>query len=236
MHRIVGTGQFGAVRLVRSRVTNEVFALKVWVVRAMKDVRQRGREAEIGRGPSDPPQAAVSLLLPSYCISLPQAMHKAPIVESKQMEHVLNERRVLEEASTYPFCVQLRGAYQDKRSLYLLQVVGVGWSCLFLPTRRFEVVGVDESRVYSMYLLQGRGACNPARPTAWGPSLLPLLQPPKPPPFLPPQEFVGGGELFHHLDLEGAFDEPTSAFFAANVLLALDFLHNKVWVRGVKSA
>ena len=29
LHRVIGTGQFGAVRLVRSKVTNEVFALKV---------------------------------------------------------------------------------------------------------------------------------------------------------------------------------------------------------------
>jgi cGMP-dependent protein kinase len=29
LHRIIGTGQFGAVRLVRSKVSNEVFALKV---------------------------------------------------------------------------------------------------------------------------------------------------------------------------------------------------------------
>jgi hypothetical protein len=29
LHRIIGTGQFGAVRLVRSKVTSEVFALKV---------------------------------------------------------------------------------------------------------------------------------------------------------------------------------------------------------------
>lgn len=87
-------------------------------------------------------------------------MHKAPIVESKQIEHVLNERRILEEAN-YPLCVQLKGAYQDKRSLYLLQ------------------------------------------------------------------EWVPGGELFHHLDLEGAFDEATAMFFASNVLLALEFLHEK---------
>lgn len=44
---------------------------------------------------------------------------------------------------------------------------------------------------------------------------------------LPPQEWVAGGELFHHLDLEGAFDEPTAMFYAANVLMALEFLHNK---------
>lgn len=48
-------------------------------------------------------------------------MHKAPILESKQIEHVLNERRILEEASGHPFCVGLVRAYQDKPCLYLLQ-------------------------------------------------------------------------------------------------------------------
>jgi len=115
-HRIVGTGQFGLVRVVRNTKTNDVYALKV--------------------------------------------MHKAPITESKQIEHVINERRILEEAS-HPFCVKLCGAYQDRNSLYLLQ------------------------------------------------------------------EWVPGGELFHHLDLEGAFDDNTAMFFAASVLLALEFLHKK---------
>lgn len=41
------------------------------------------------------------------------------------------------------------------------------------------------------------------------------------------QEWVPGGELFHHLDLEGSFDEATAMFYAANVLLALEFLHSK---------
>ena len=50
-----------------------------------------------------------------------QVMHKAPILESKQIEHVLNERRILEEASSHPFCVGLVRAYQDKPCLYLLQ-------------------------------------------------------------------------------------------------------------------
>ncbi len=57
-------------------------------------------------------------------------MHKAPIVESKQIEHVINERNILEEAQ-HPFCVRLCGAYQDRNSLYLLQVragAGVGTS------------------------------------------------------------------------------------------------------------
>ncbi len=45
-----------------------------------------------------------------------------------------------------------------------------------------------------------------------------------------------GGELFHHLDLEGAFDESTSMFFAASVLLALEFLHSKNVVGGAAAS
>jgi hypothetical protein len=36
---------------------------------------------------------------------------------------------------------------------------------------------------------------------------------------------TAGGELLHHLDLAGAFDEATAMFYAANVLLALEHLH-----------
>ncbi|KAJ9511424.1 hypothetical protein QJQ45_029916, partial [Haematococcus lacustris] len=133
-HRIVGTGQFGLVRVVRNIKTNDVYALKV--------------------------------------------MHKAPITETKQIEHVINERRILEEAS-HPFCVQLCGAYQDRNSLYLLQVL-------------------EADALHWQW----------AAPS-------------------PISEWVPGGELFHHLDLEGAFDENTAMFFAASVLLALEFLHTK---------
>eukprot|EP00879_Flechtneria_rotunda_P028361 GHRR01030464.1.p1 GENE.GHRR01030464.1~~GHRR01030464.1.p1 ORF type:complete len:170 (+),score=47.23 GHRR01030464.1:88-597(+) len=39
------------------------------------------------------------------------------------------------------------------------------------------------------------------------------------------QEWVPGGELFHHLDIEGSFNDATACFYAANVLLALETLH-----------
>jgi hypothetical protein len=48
-------------------------------------------------------------------------MHKAPLVEAKQIEHVVNERKILGELQ-HPFLVGLVGAYQDATSLYLLQV------------------------------------------------------------------------------------------------------------------
>lgn len=39
------------------------------------------------------------------------------------------------------------------------------------------------------------------------------------------QEWVPGGELFHHLDIEGSFSDGAACFYAANVLLALECLH-----------
>lgn len=56
-----------------------------------------------------------------------KVMHKSPITESKQVEHVVNERQILEEAS-HPFCVGLVSAFQDISSLYLLQVHILGLS------------------------------------------------------------------------------------------------------------
>lgn len=48
-------------------------------------------------------------------------MHKAPLVEAKQIEHVVNERSILGELQ-HPFMVGLIGAYHDATNLYLLQV------------------------------------------------------------------------------------------------------------------
>ncbi len=49
-----------------------------------------------------------------------QVMHKAPVKEAKQVEHIVSERQVIGEAA-HPLCVRLRSAYQDAASLYLLQ-------------------------------------------------------------------------------------------------------------------
>lgn len=39
-----------------------------------------------------------------------------------------------------------------------------------------------------------------------------------------------GGDLFHQMQLKGSFDEPTAIFYAANVLLALEYLHSRGFV------
>jgi serine/threonine protein kinase len=43
-------------------------------------------------------------------------------------------------------------------------------------------------------------------------------------------EYAQGGELFHHLSLERMFTEETAAFYLAEMVLALDHLHNTVGV------
>lgn len=47
-------------------------------------------------------------------------MHKAPLTEAKQIEHVINERKILGAANSR-FCVSLEHAFQDASHLYLLQ-------------------------------------------------------------------------------------------------------------------
>lgn len=38
-------------------------------------------------------------------------------------------------------------------------------------------------------------------------------------------DFINGGELFYHLSQAGSFDEARAKFYAAEVILALDYLH-----------
>ena len=64
------------------------------------------------------PQRARVLLRYQVCV---QVLFKAPITESKQVEHVVNERITGQAAGTHPLCVRLHAAFQDERCLYLLQ-------------------------------------------------------------------------------------------------------------------
>jgi len=39
-------------------------------------------------------------------------------------------------------------------------------------------------------------------------------------------DFINGGEVFHHLSQEGSFSEDRAKFYAAEILLGLEYLHN----------
>ena len=43
-------------------------------------------------------------------------------------------------------------------------------------------------------------------------------------------DYCPGGELFTHLKKRGKFGEPMTQFYAAEVILALDYLHEKLGI------
>ncbi|KAJ2888485.1 cAMP-dependent protein kinase catalytic subunit [Coemansia asiatica] len=93
-----------------------------------------------------------------------KVLRKSQVVKLKQVEHINNEKNILEVAR-HPFIVRLECTMQNERNLYMLM------------------------------------------------------------------EYVPGGELFSHLRRAGRFPDDVARFYAAEIVLALDYLHGKkiIW-------
>ncbi|KAJ2700432.1 cAMP-dependent protein kinase catalytic subunit [Coemansia sp. IMI 203386] len=93
-----------------------------------------------------------------------KVLRKSQVVKLKQVEHINNEKNILEVAR-HPFIVRLECTMQNERNLYMLM------------------------------------------------------------------EYVPGGELFSHLRRAGRFPDDVARFYAAEIVLALDYLHSKkiIW-------
>jgi protein kinase A len=89
-----------------------------------------------------------------------KSISKARTIEGHQVPHILSEREILAHIE-FPFCVSLRGTFQDPDDVYLVM------------------------------------------------------------------DFVPGGELFRLLVEHGSFPEPVARFYAAEVLLTLEYLHER---------
>lgn len=67
------------------------------------------------------------------CAAL-QVLPKAALVEAKQIEHAVAERRLLAAVNS-PFCVRLAAAFQDSKRLYLLMEWVPGAHSPVFPSR-----------------------------------------------------------------------------------------------------
>eukprot|EP00128_Syssomonas_multiformis_P013295 Colp12_sorted_trinity150504_noHs@18367 len=77
-----------------------------------------------------------------------KALQKSTIVELNQIEHVCNEKRIMQEMVPHPFVVRLFGTFRDTRYIYLLMELIQGGE-LFTILRRARRFNNDTARFYA---------------------------------------------------------------------------------------
>ena len=80
-----------------------------------------------------------------------KVLKKQEVVRLKQLEHVMNEKRVLAQIS-HPFIVHMEAAFQDSRNLYMLLELVIGGE-LFSHLRKAGRFSNETSRKYAAMIV-----------------------------------------------------------------------------------
>ena len=127
-------------------------------------------------------------------------LDKQKVVKLKQVEHTLNEKRILSSIAfpslvTLSYSFKVRPASADRR----LKSLARSLACL-----------QDNSNLYMVleFVSVSLAVCN------------------RPPATQANERRLQGGEMFSHLRRIGRFSEPHSRFYAAQIVLAFEYLHS----------
>lgn len=129
-------------------------------------------------------------------------------------------------------CFSLQGSSLNMEAFELLKVIGKGSFGKVMQVRK-----KDTSRIYALKTIRKAHIVSRSEVTHTLAERTVLAQVNNP--FIVPLKFsfqspdklylvlafVNGGELFHHLQREGRFNEERSRFYAAELLCALEHLH-----------
>ena len=134
-----------------------------------------------------------------------KVLTKSNVVKRKQIEHTKTERRVL-GYSVHPFIVTMHYAFQTAEKLYF--VVYSHYTNTHTP--------YSHTKPPHTHSFHWPSTCN--KPRVYNThtnTYTPYLQ----------LDYCSGGEIFFHLGKAGKFSEDLSKLYAAEIVLALDHLH-----------
>uniref|UniRef100_A0ABI7XLE7 cAMP-dependent protein kinase catalytic subunit beta n=1 Tax=Felis catus TaxID=9685 RepID=A0ABI7XLE7_FELCA len=136
--KTLGTGSFGRVMLVKHKVTEQYYAMKILDKQKVFHLNLIKTWLLV-----------IIIPLSNLVILLIQARYM--VVKLKQIEHTLNEKRIL-QAVNFPFLVRLEYSFKDNSNLYMVMEYVPGGE-MFSHLRRIGRFSEPHARFYAAQIV-----------------------------------------------------------------------------------